>query len=123
MPQSILVVEDDNTIRELVEMILLHAGFEVATAREGREALELLRRSRPDLVLLDIAMPGIDGLEVLKRVRQRGYTVPVLMMTANRSAQVVRDVMALGGNGYVLKPFGPEELVTRVKKALFPSER
>lgn len=120
MAQAILVVEDDNTIRELVEMILLHAGYQVATARDGREGLELLRRSRPDLVLLDIAMPGIDGLEVLKRIRQRGYSMAVLMMTANSSAQVVRDVMALGGNGYVLKPFDPEELVTRVKKALLP---
>ena len=123
MAQAILVVEDDNTIRELVEMILLHAGYQVATARDGREGLELLRRSRPDLVLLDIAMPGIDGLEVLKRIRQRGYSMAVLMMTANSSAQVVRDVMALGGNGYLLKPFEPEELVARVKKALFPSDR
>ena len=68
-------------------------------------------------------MPGIDGLEVLRRLRQRGYDMPVLMMTANSSAQVVREVMALGGNGYLLKPFEPEELVIRVKNALFPPER
>ncbi len=123
MPQAILVVEDDNTIRELVEMILSQAGYQVTTAEDGREGLELLRRARPDLILLDIAMPGIDGLEVLNRIRQRGFSMPVLMMTANSSAQVVRDVMALGGNGYLLKPFEPEELVARVKKALFPPER
>ena len=118
MSHAILVVEDDENVREFVDMVLTNAGYLVATASDGSSALNLLRRSRPNLILLDIALPKLSGLEVLKTLRQRGNDTQVLMMTANRSADVVREVMALGGNGYLLKPLEPEELVARVRKAL-----
>lgn len=119
MTEQILIVEDDAHVRELVELILSQAGYDVVSARDGAMALELLRHLKPALMLLDINMPGISGLEVLRAVRQlRRLTMPILMMTANQSAETVREVMALGGDGYVLKPFTHEVLLMRVRKAL-----
>ena len=115
----ILIVEDDEMLGEMVELILDRAGMTHARARTGAMALELLPHVKPDLILLDISMPGLSGLDVLQVVRkERRQTTPILMMTANQSAETVRDVMAMGGNGYVLKPFTPEALVERIRKAL-----
>ena len=115
----ILIVEDDEMLGEMVELILDRAGMTHARARTGAMALEMLPHVKPDLILLDISMPGLSGLDVLQVVRkERRQTTPILMMTANQSAETVRDVMAMGGNGYVLKPFTPEALVERIRKAL-----
>lgn len=119
MSWHILIVEDDEMLGEMVELILDRANFTHVRVRTGAAALEALPHVKPDLVLLDIAMPGLSGLDVLQVIRkQRRLTTPVLMMTANQSAETVRDVMALGGNGYVLKPFTPESLIGRINKAL-----
>lgn len=80
----------------------------------------MIARGRPHLVLLDIHLPDISGLTVLSGLRTAGHTMPVLMMTANNRPDTVRDVMAMGGNGYLLKPFEPPELVARVRLALKP---
>ena len=119
MSHEILIVEDDPTVRELVDVVLSRAGYPVLLARDGIVALDMLRYVRPALVLLDINMPGMSGLEVLKTVRHTlRLSTPVLMMTADQSVDTVRDVKALGANGYLLKPFTHEDLLARVKKAL-----
>lgn len=119
MTSGILVVEDDVSVRELVGLILGQAGYSVTMARTGEVALETLQYAKPALILLDIGMPGMSGVQVLKHIRQsRRLTIPVLMMTANQSPETVRDVLAMGGNDYFLKPFTPELLLQRVRKAL-----
>lgn len=120
MTQRIFVVEDDRFMRDAVDLILTQAGYHFTSAGSGEEALDLIRRSMPDLVLLDIGLPGIGGLKVLSTLRQRGVVVPILMMTANASPATVRDVMEMGGSGYVLKPFEPRDLLDRVRTALAP---
>lgn len=122
MSTQILIVEDDEMLGEMVELILEQAGYKTTRAKTGAIALEILTNARFDLILLDINMPGMSGLDVLQIVRQRRrLRTPVLMMTANQSAETVREVMALGGNGYVLKPFTPQALTGRIRKALEPA--
>ena len=118
MTQRVFVIEDDALLREAVDLILTHAGFGVATTAVGRGAVDLIDRYRPHLVLLDISLPDISGLKVLSDLRAAKLTVPVLMMTADNRPTTVRDVMASGGNGYLLKPFEPQDLITRVKLGL-----
>lgn len=119
MSDAILVIEDEPFVREMVDLMLTQAGYVVATAKSGAIALDILQHMRPSLILLDINMPGMSGLDVLRTIRRNGQsTAPVLMLTANQSAETVREVMALGGNGYVLKPFTVETLLARVRKAL-----
>lgn len=118
MTQRIFVVEDDPLLREAVNLILTHAGYHVATTSVGTGADGLIRRFRPHLVLLDIRLPDISGLQVLRAVRASGHDLPVVMMTADSRPDTVRDVMAMGGNGYLIKPFEPKDLIARVKLAL-----
>ncbi len=120
MTQRVFVVEDDPLLREAVDLILTNAGYLVATTPVGRGAVDLIGRGRPHLVLLDIHLPDISGLKVLKDLRAAGHTMPVVMMTANNRPDTVRDVMATGGNGYLLKPFEPHDLIARVHLALKP---
>ncbi len=121
MAQRIFVVEDDRFMRDAVDLILSQAGYHFTGVGSGEEALDLVSRSMPDLILLDIGLPGIGGLKVLSALRRRGVVVPILMMTANANPSTVRDVMEMGGSGYVLKPFNPRELVQRVGAALAPA--
>jgi len=118
MSQRVLVIEDDALLREAVDLILTQAGYRVFTAGTGREALIRIGEIAPHLVLLDINMPGISGIETLGRLRKGGHRMPVLMMTTDNRPDTFRDVLALGGDGYVLKPFEPRDLVVRVRKAL-----
>src|SRR5262245_46387653 len=114
MPGSrILVVDDEDDIRGLVRALLERAGHQVVDASDGRAGLRELYASSPDLVMLDVAMPGLDGWETLERIREVS-DVPVLMLTA-RDAEVerVRGLRA-GADDYVVKPFGRQELVARV---------
>lgn len=113
----ILVVEDDKNIAELVRLYLRNEGFRVEIARTGREALERHRTLKPSLVVLDLMLPEIDGLEVCRRLRREANT-PVIMLTA-RSDDVDKIVgLELGADDYVTKPFNPRELVARVKAVL-----
>src|SRR4029077_1571279 len=109
----ILVVDDDDDIRGLLRTLLERAGHEVSDASDGRDGLRELFAGSPDLVILDVAMPGLDGWATLERIREVS-DVPVLMLTA-RDAEVER-VRGLkgGGDDYVVKPFGRQELVARV---------
>ncbi len=114
---SILVVDDERDIRELVELLLRRAGHEVRTAADGRAAMRAFHADPPDLVILDITMPELDGWQTLERIRDLG-NVPVLVLTAH-SAELerVRGLRA-GSDDYVIKPFGRQELIARVDALL-----
>ena len=117
----ILIVEDEEMIRELMHITVTQGGHEVTTAANGEIALDLLKRTRFNLVLMDIQMPRMSGLDVLKTMGRMGRAMPpVLMVTANRSLEAINEAMQLGCTGYVAKPFQPAELRARVAKALMP---
>lgn len=121
MKTKILVAEDEASIRDLMVLILTQAGFEVATASDGKAAVEMVKRSRFDLVLLDVHMPHMSGLQVLGAMRRMPYmpNMPrVLMVTANTAGETVREAVGLGCSGYIAKPFAPATLVARVRAAL-----
>jgi len=118
MTTAILIAEDEASIRELMDLILTQAGFDVSTAPDGKAALDLIKRSRFDLVLLDIHMPRMSGLDVLGAMGRLAYMPRVLMVTANTAAESVREAVGLGCSGYIAKPFAPAVLVARVHKAL-----
>jgi two-component system response regulator MtrA len=113
----ILVVEDDASIREITALGLRGAGFQVDTAADGAEGLDRWRRERPDLVLLDVMLPRLDGLEVLRAIR-RESTTPVVMLTARADTIDVVVGLESGADDYVRKPFELPELVARVRAAL-----
>ncbi|WGM47236.1 Cell cycle response regulator CtrA [Brevundimonas sp. NIBR10] len=121
MTQRVFVVEDDDLLREAVDLILTHAGYSLASTAVGNGAVNLVARFKPHLVLLDIRLPDISGLKLLSALRWSGYKAPILMMTTDSSAETVRDVLALGGNGYLLKPFEPKDLIGRVRAPLKPA--
>ena len=115
--KTILVVDDERNIIELVRLYLEQAGFAVVEARDGEEALRQHERVDPDLIVLDLMLPGRDGMEVTREVRRRGET-PILMLTA-RSEDIDRIIgLELGADDYLTKPFNPRELVARVKAIL-----
>jgi DNA-binding response OmpR family regulator len=119
--KRILVVEDESKIARLVRDYLEHAGFEVVVAGDGEVALAEARRARPDLVVLDLGLPGRDGLDVARGLR-RTSNVPIVMLTA-RGDETDRIVgLELGADDYVVKPFSPKELVARVRAVLRRSE-
>ena len=116
-PEKILVVDDEEHIIELVELYLSKEGYQVVKATDGDEAVEKFADEKPDLLVLDIMLPGRDGLEVLRQVRKTSQ-VPVIMLTA-RESEVDKVVgLELGADDYLTKPFSPRELVARVKAVL-----
>ncbi len=112
---KILIVEDEHTIAEGVELYLRKEGFQTERARDGKRALELWRAFRPDLILLDIGLPEMDGLEVLKTLRVSDR-VPVIMMTAR--AEEIDELLGLGADDYITKPFSLRVLVAHAKAVL-----
>jgi DNA-binding response OmpR family regulator len=115
--QTVVVVEDDASIADLVDLYLREAGYRVLLAPTGERGLELVEQQRPVLVVLDIGLPGIDGLEVCRRIRTTS-SVPVLFLTA-RDGEIDRIVgLELGADDYVTKPFSPREVVARVRAIL-----
>jgi len=116
-PQRILVVDDDPTVGEVVARYLEHAGYAVTVVADGQVALDKALADPPDLVVLDLMLPGLDGLEVFRRLRER-FPVPVVMLTAlgDESDRLVG--LELGADDYVTKPFSPRELVLRVQSVL-----
>jgi two-component system phosphate regulon response regulator PhoB len=122
---KVLVVDDEQDAVDLVAFNLTQAGFQVVTATDGVEALDEARKHQPDLVVLDVMMPELDGLEVCKLLRRDSPTegIPILMLTA-KAAEVDRILgLELGADDYVTKPFSPRELVLRVRKLLARGKR
>ena len=115
--RSILVIDDDSIILQLIKDILESEGYDVTLAADGVAGMALLRETKPDMVLLDIMMPGPDGYQVLESIRQHS-NVPVIMITAKRDIDSLEEAVHLGADDYVRKPFRPSELVARVRAKL-----
>jgi DNA-binding response OmpR family regulator len=118
----VLVVEDDRYIRELVAMELEHRGLEVLCVPDGPSGLEAAGRFRPDIVVLDVMLPGLDGVGVLKRLRTSGSRVPVVMLTARDAPTDKIHSLDLGADDYLTKPFHVEELLARMRAVLRRTE-
>jgi len=115
--ESILVVEDEVNIAKLLTMYLEKDGYRVTVARDGQQGLERFERDHPDMVILDILLPKMDGLEVCRRIRRQSF-VPLLMLTAKRDETDKIVGLELGADDYMTKPFSPREMVTRVRAIL-----
>ncbi len=122
MSETILLVEDDEALAQLVQLLLERAGYTVQTANSGEVGLRLARQSPPNLVLLDILMPDMDGWHVYEALR-RITDAPVLFLTALGDEHNITYGLGLGADDYIVKPFGYKELVTRVKAALSRARR
>ena len=114
----LLVVDDEPNIVELLAASLRFVGFEVVTARNGTEALKAAAEHQPDLLVLDVMMPGLDGFEVVRRLRQEGSTAPVVFLTAKDSTEDKVTGLTLGGDDFVTKPFSLEEVIARIRAVL-----
>jgi DNA-binding response OmpR family regulator len=118
---TILVVDDEPKIVQLARDYLEHAGFVVVTAGDGRSALEVVAHDRPDLVVLDLGLPGLDGLDVTRQIRRAG-DLPIVMLTARDDELDKLLGLELGADDYLTKPFSPRELVARVRAVLRRAE-
>ena len=114
----LLVVEDEPNIRELLATSLRFAGFEVHTAADGGEAIDVAEREQPDLVVLDVMLPDIDGFAVTRRLRENGRHMPIVFVTARDSVDDKVKGLTVGGDDYVTKPFSLEEVVARIRAVL-----
>jgi DNA-binding response OmpR family regulator len=118
MPEkSILVVEDEPSIAEVVGLYLRRAGYQVQTLGDGQAALELLEKRIPDLVVMDLMLPGLDGYSLTRWLRERSE-VPIIMLTSRREELDRINGLEMGADDYVVKPFSPQELVSRVRAVL-----
>lgn len=123
MAKKILVVEDEPSIVTLLQFNLEQAGFEVIVAMDGKEALERATTDNPQLIILDLMLPQLDGLEVCKRLRSQNNMVPILMLTAKDDELDKILGLELGADDYLTKPFSPREVVARVKAILRRAEQ
>lgn len=124
-PRKILAVDDDEAVLQLAAACVAHGlgqGYQVAFARSGQEALDAVARERPDLILLDVMMPGLDGFEVCRRLRASPATrdIPILFLTGAGDHESVDRGLAAGGDGYVVKPFNAAVLATQIAELLPP---
>ena len=117
MSQKILVIEDEDGIIHLINLYLKDAGYDVVIAKDGADGLALHAREQPDLVVLDIMLPAIDGFEVCRRIRSWSKT-PILMLTARGDEDDRINGLEMGADDYLVKPFSPRELVSRVRAIL-----
>lgn len=117
---KILIAEDERDIRELITFTLRYHGHEVIAASDGEEALEFALKEHPDLVLLDIRMPRMDGYEVCRSIKENQATqhIPVVFLSAKGQEAEVQQGLDAGATDYILKPFSPDQLVERVNKVL-----
>ena len=113
--ERVLVVDDDHSLRRMLERSLLAEGFAVQAVADGGAALAAIERSAPDLVVLDVALPGMDGLAVCRRLRDKGFAQPVLMLTARDGVADRVAGLEVGADDYLIKPFATEELVARLR--------
>lgn len=114
----LLVVDDEPNIRDLLASSLRFAGFEVTTASSGNEALKAVEKDSPDLIVLDVMLPDLDGFAVTRRLRENGETCPILFLTAKDEMSDKVQGLTVGGDDYVTKPFGLEEVVARIHAIL-----
>lgn len=116
----ILIVDDEPTARTLLRLILVRAAYTVVEATNGYEALDKLKETAVDLVLLDVMMPGIDGIEVCTKIRaaEKTAVVPILLLSAKTDALSIRRGLSAGANLYLTKPISPDALLTHVRKSL-----
>ncbi len=117
-PVRVLVVDDESTLAELLSMALRYEGWEVRSAPDGQSGVRLAREFRPDVVVLDVMLPDLDGLEVLRRLHAQAPGVPVLFLTAKDAVEDRVAGLTAGGDDYVTKPFSLEELVARLRALL-----
>ena len=115
---TVLVIDDDPGIRDYLETLVIRQGYRVFTAADGESALENLDTTRPDLITLDAVLPGMDGLETLRRIKQRAPEVPVIMLSGHGQARTIVEAMRLGATDFLRKPFEVEELELAFRKAL-----
>jgi two-component system, OmpR family, response regulator MtrA len=111
----VLIADDDPDIRMLVRLRLERSGYSVVSASDGLEALQVAAETNPDLVILDVTMPGITGVEVTRALRERQATLPVVLLTAHADEANVAEGATAGADAYVTKPFSPQELESRVR--------
>jgi two-component system, OmpR family, response regulator len=114
----LLIVDDEENLRSMLDAALRHMGFDVHPVASGREALEAVPKVRPDLIVLDVMLPDLDGFEVCRRLRNDGSRVPVLFLTARDATEDKVRGLTLGGDDYLVKPFSLEELVARAQAVL-----
>ena len=123
MAELIMIVDDEPGVRDLLRDTLRIAGFETIEADNGMSALTVLRSHKPELIIIDINMPLMDGFELVERLRSTGDQVPVLMLTARGDQQDISRGLTIGADDYVIKPFGLEELILRVKAIIRRSKK
>ena len=117
MSSRILVLDDEKEIADVIALYLKNDGYEVQTAYTGREALAMIGREQPDLALLDVMLPDIDGFRILQKIREK-YRFPVIMLTAKTEYTDKIEGLTLGADDYIVKPFSPREVVARIKAVL-----
>ena len=120
--EKILVVDDDTNICELLRLYLTKEGYQVTVANDGEEGLEKFNQVKPDMVLLDVMMPKMDGIQVLEKLRQEGVKTPIMMLTAKGQKSDRITGFNAGADDYLPKPFDPDELLSRVRAILRRSE-
>lgn len=118
IPGRILIIEDDEAISEAIAFNLKQAGYRPLVARDGLEGLRLLRREGPDLVILDLMLPGMDGWKLLEQAREEGHDLPVIIVSARTSEYDKVQGLAIGADDYLTKPFSMKELLARVEAQL-----
>ena len=115
---NILMVEDDENIQELVAYNLRKVGWAVAAAGNGEEGLEFALKHSPDIILLDLMLPGMDGLEVCRRIKSRNPEIPIIMLTAKGEETDIIVGLEMGADDYMVKPFSPKVLIARIKAVM-----
>ena len=116
--ERLLLVDDEDNLRSMLEAALRHSGFEVHPAADGRSALEAIPEAKPDLIVLDVMLPDLDGFEVCRRLRAEGDRTPVLFLTARDATEDKVRGLTMGGDDYLVKPFSLDELVARINAVL-----
>ena len=116
--ERLLLVDDEENLRSMLDAALRHSGFDVVPVGSGREALDAVKAERPELIVLDVMLPDIDGFEVCRRLRTEGDRTPVLFLTARDATEDTVRGLTLGGDDYLVKPFSLEELVARIGSVL-----